>query len=728
MSSTQTGVERDIALLAARDHHEPHRVLGAHPVADGVAVRVWWPEAESVKVIVGDGEPLDLRHRASGLWEGVIPGATDVPRYEVEVAHHGRVLRTRDPYTFLPTLGALDLHLVGEGRHHELWERLGAHVRTVDGAQGTAFAVWAPSARSVSVVGDWNAWDGRVHPMRSLGASGIWELFVPGVAPGAHYKYEIRGADGGLRLKADPMATAAEMPPRTASTVFASEHQWRDGAWLQAREASRPHADPVSIYEVHLGSWRWNPEEGNRPLTYRELGDELGDYARDMGFTHVELMPVMAHPFSGSWGYQVTSYFAPTPTLGTPDDLREMIDRIHERGVGVILDWVPAHFPRDEFALAQFDGTALYEHADPRRGAHPDWGTLIFNFGRNEVRNFLTASALYWLEEYHADGIRVDAVASMLYRDYSRAAGEWLPNEYGGREDFEAIGFLREMNEVTHAANPGIVNAAEESTAWPAVSRPTDAGGLGFDLKWNMGWMHDTLEYFAKDPIHRSHHHDELTFSLVYAFTEQFVLPLSHDEVVHGKGSLLSKMPGDDWQKHANLRALYGLMWAHPGKKLLFMGGELAQEQEWSHTRSLDWHLAEQPRHGGMQRLVRDLNHVYRDHPQLWELDPDPAGFRWLVVDDRDANVVAFARFDAHGRALVAAANLSPVPRPAYRLPMPHAGRWREVMNTDAEVYGGANLGNLGVVNAEEHPWGGESASAELMLPPLGVVWLAPHE
>ena len=726
--SVDASVERDIALLAARDHHEPHRVLGAHPAPGGVVVRAWWPEATSVHALPEDGEPVELTHRASGLFEGLIRGVAAPPRYELEVVRDGRTVRTRDPYSFLPTLGELDLHLLGEGRHHELWQRLGAHLRTVDGAEGTAFAVWAPSARSVSVVGDWNAWDGRVHPMRSLGSSGIWELFVPGVGPGAHYKFEVRGADGTLRLKADPMATAAETPPRTASTVFESHHPWRDGAWMEARAARRPHAEPVSIYEVHLPSWRWNTDEGNRPLTYRELGDELGDYAADMGFTHVELLPVMAHPFSGSWGYQVTSYFAPTPTLGTPDDLREMIDRLHERGIGVILDWVPAHFPRDEFALAQFDGTALYEHADPRRGAHPDWGTLIFNYGRNEVRNFLIASALYWLREYHADGLRVDAVASMLYRDYSRAADEWLPNEYGGREDFEAIGFLRELNEVTHGAEPGVLMAAEESTAWPAVSRPTDAGGLGFDLKWNMGWMHDTLEYFALDPIHRRYHHDELTFSLVYAFTEQFVLPLSHDEVVHGKGSLLSRMPGDDWQKHANLRALYAYMWAHPGKKLLFMGGELAQEQEWSHERSLDWHLAEQPRHGGMQRLVRDLNHTYREHAALWELDSEPTGFRWLVVDDGDANVVAFARFSAQGRPLVAVANLSPVPRPAYRLPMPRAGHWREVMNTDSALYGGANLGNLGGVTAEDRPWGGESASVELMLPPLGVIWLTPDE
>ncbi len=726
--SAAAPIEPDIALLAARDHHEPHRVLGAHPVDGGVAVRVWRPGADAVRVYPDGGDPVELTHRASGLFEAVVAGSRNLPRYEVEVELGDAVTRARDPYSFMPTLGELDLHLVGEGSHEGLWERLGAHARVIDGAAGVAFTVWAPSARSVSVVGDWNAWDGRVHPMRTLGASGIWELFVPGAEEGAHYKFEIRGADGSLRLKADPEALRAELPPKTASEIFVSRYPWGDDDWMRARAERRPHEEPVTIYEAHLPSWRWKPLEGNRPLSYIELGEELGDYARDMGFTHVELLPVMAHPFPGSWGYQVTSYFAPSPRQGTPDELREMIDRLHARGIGVILDWVPAHFPRDDWALARFDGTALYEHEDPRRGAHPDWGTLIFNYGRNEVRNFLVASALFWLREYHADGLRVNAVASMLYRDYSRAAGEWVPNEYGGREDLDAIGFLRRLNEVTHAREPGTIMAAEESTAWPAVSRPTDVGGLGFDFKWNMGWMHDTLEYFAHDPIHRRYHHDELTFSLVYAFTEQFVLPLSHDEVVHGKRSLLSRMPGDDWQKHANLRALYAYMWAHPGKKLLFMGGELAQEQEWSHERSLDWHLLERPRHAGVQRLVRDLNHLYRDTPALWQLDAEPAGFRWLVVDDRDANVVAFARFARDGRALVAAANLSPVPRTGYRLPMPRPGRWSEVLNTDAETYGGADVGNMGGVRAEEVPWGGEGASAEVTIPPLGVVWLTPDD
>jgi 1,4-alpha-glucan branching enzyme len=724
------GLEQDIALLLARDHSEPHRLLGAHPSPKGVVIRAWRPGAASVRLVTDDGTEtaMEARHPA-GLFEALLAKVKDVPGYRIDTEWpDGNASSGRDPYAFLPSIGELDLHLAGEGRHRDLYRRLGAHPRELGGVAGVTFAVWAPAARSVSVVGDFNYWDGRLHPMRSLGSSGIWELFVPDVMPEAHYKFEIRGQDGELRLKADPLAQAAEEPPKTASVVHRSEHEWRDAAWLERRRAGAPHAEPVSIYEVHLGSWRRNPEEGNRSLSYRELGQELGDYVRDMGFTHVELMPVTAHPFTGSWGYQVSSYFAPTPLYGGPDDLREMIDSMHDRGLGVIMDWVPAHFPRDDFALARFDGTALYEHEDPRRGAHPDWGTLIFNYGRNEVRNFLLASADFWLREYHADGLRVDAVASMLYRDYSRAAGEWVPNEYGGREDLEAISFLRELNEVVHAHEPGTLMAAEESTAWPAVSRPTDEGGLGFDFKWNMGWMHDTLGYFARDPIYRRYHHHELTFSLVYAFSEQFVLPLSHDEVVHGKGSLLAKMPGDRWQRMANLRSLYGYMWAHPGKKLLFMGGELAQEQEWSHERSLDWHLLERPAHAGVQRLVRDLNGLYKAHPAMWELDADPTGFRWLVVDDADSNVVAFARFGAGGaRPLVTVANLSPAPRDRYRLPMPRGGRWREVLNTDSELYGGSNMGNLGAVEADPVPWGGEGHSAEITLPPLAVLWLTPE-
>jgi 1,4-alpha-glucan branching enzyme len=638
----------------------------------------------------------------------------------------------KDPHTFSPTLGELDLYLAGEGRHEELYERLGAHVVEHEGVRGTAFAVWAPAARSVAIVGDFNHWAGREHAMRTLGSSGIWELFVPGVEAGTHYKYEILGADGELKLKADPLAQQAELPPKTASVVYERGHEWGAGeqAWIDRRRASKALSEPVSIYEVHLGSWRRDAD--NDCLNYRDLARELGDYAEEMGFTHIELMPVMAHPFSGSWGYQVTGYFAPTPRHGSPDELREFIEALHARGIGVILDWVPAHFPRDDFALARFDGTALYEHEDPRRGAHPDWGTLVFNYGRHEVRNFLISNALFWLREYHVDGIRVDAVASMLYLDYSRRDGEWVPNQFGGREDLDAVAFLKELNEVLYGREPGVLSVAEESTAWPGVSRPTYLGGLGFGFKWNMGWMHDTLGYFQQDPIYRRYHHHALTFSLMYAFSENFILPLSHDEVVHGKGSLYGKMPGDRWQKLANLRAMYGYMWAHPGKKLLFMGGEFAQEREWSHERSLDWHLLEAPEHSGMQSLVRDLNRVYRDEPALWELDSDPSGFWWLEANDADENVVAFARAGAGDPSsderpvVVVIANLSPVPRYGYRVGLPRSGRWREAVNTDSSYYGGGDVGNLGGVEAEPIPWHEQPFSAETTLPPLATIWLVP--
>ncbi|HZO36898.1 MAG TPA: 1,4-alpha-glucan branching protein GlgB [Solirubrobacteraceae bacterium] len=679
-----------------------------------------------------EGQPgpfaLERVHPA-GIFEGYIAGATLPLRYELEVSYpDGNTFSLRDPYAFLPTLERADLELASAGRHEELWRRLGAHVRELDGVTGTSFALWAPSARSVSVVGDFNSWDGRLHAMRTMGSSGIWELFVPGVEPGQRYKFELLTPEGALRLKADPYAFEAELPPQTASVVSRSEHRWGDDAWIAKRDAVSPLVEPVSIYEVHLGSWRRNMQEGDRPLRYDELADELAAYAHDMGFTHLELLPVMAHPFSGSWGYQVTSYFAPTPRHGTPDDLRAMIDRLHGHGIGVILDWVPAHFPKDDWALRRFDGTALYEHDDPRRGEHPDWGTLVFNFGRNEVRNFLLASALYWLREYHADGLRVDAVASMLYLDYSREAGQWVPNQYGGREDLEAVAFLKELNELAHGQVPGVISAAEESTAWPGVSRPTYLGGLGFGFKWNMGWMHDTLSYFQQDPIHRRYHHHELTFSLLYAFSENFVLPLSHDEVVHGKGSLIAKMPGDDWQKAANLRALYGYMWAHPGKKLLFMGQEFAQEAEWSHEHSLDWHLLEQPRHAGIQSLVRDLNHAYRDEAALWQLDNDPDGFNWIEANDADNSVLAFARWSANGeRVLCCVCNLTPVPRESYRLGLPRPGRWRELINTDAGGYGGSNVGNLGSVETEPVAWHGQQQSAAVTLPPLSTTWFVPE-
>ena len=618
-------------------------------------------------------------------------------------------------------LGDIDLHLVGEGRHERVYEKLGAHVTD----EGTAFAVWAPNATKVSVVGEWNDWDGRVSPMEQQGSSGIWEAVVPDAGEGALYRFELTTRDGNLLLKSDPYAFATEKPPGNASRVFRSRHEWRDDEWMQQRRTSAPFAEPMSIYEVHLGSWRRTL--GNETLDYRELAVQLGTYAKDLGFTHVELLPVMEHPYSGSWGYQVTGYFAPTARFGDPDDFRGFVDELHRQGVGVILDWVPAHFPRDEWALARFDGTALYEHEDPRRGAHPDWGTLVFNYGRNEVRNFLLANALYWLREFHADGLRVDAVASMLYLDYSRREGEWVPNEFGGREDLDAVTFLQQLNELVHGREPGIVSAAEESTAWPGVSRPVYLGGLGFGFKWNMGWMHDTLDYFQRDAIHRRFHHHQLTFSLVYAFSENFILPLSHDEVVHGKRSLAEKMPGDRWQKLANLRALYAYMWAHPGKQVLFMGGELAQWKEWDAETSLDWHLLEEADHHGVQSLVRDLNRVYRETQALWEDDFEPSGFRWLEPNDSAANVVAFARIGKDPkRPLVCVCNLSPVPRYGYRLGMPLRGRWREALNTDSAYYGGTGEGNLGEVKAEAVPWHDQPFSAELTLPPLGVVWLVP--
>jgi 1,4-alpha-glucan branching enzyme len=721
----------DLERLVKREHNAPHSVLGAHPHDGGVVVRAFRPAASDVRVLVEGEDPVPLECvHPGGVFEGVIEGAELPLAYQLEVVYPdaGPVV-IDDPYRFLPTMGELDLHLLNEGRHEDMWERLGSHVRELDGVSGTSFAVWAPAARAVSVVGNFNFWDGRIHPMRSLGASGIWELFLPGVGSGATYKYEILAPDDEIRLKADPVAFATEVPPKTASVVFDSRHEWADAEWLESRRQSAALDQPVSIYEVHLGSWRLNPMEDNRSLSYLELADELAAYALDMGFTHLELLPVMAHPFSGSWGYQVTGYFAPSPRFGTPDDFRTFVDRLHGHGLGVILDWVPAHFPRDDFALARFDGTALYEHADPRRGAHPDWGTLVFNYGRHEVRNFLVANALYWLEEYHADGIRVDAVASMLYLDYSREAGQWVPNQFGGNEDLDAVAFLKELNEVVYAREPGIISAAEESTAWPGVSRPTYLGGLGFGFKWNMGWMHDTLAYFQQDPVHRRWHHHELTFSLVYAFTENFILPLSHDEVVHGKGSLIDKMPGDWWQKRANLRALYAYMWAHPGKKLLFMGQEFAQAREWSEQRSLDWHLLENPDHAGIQRLVRDLNHAYKAEPALWEMDFEPTGFYWIEANDAANNVVAFARRDKSGeRIVVFVANLSPVPRYDYRLGLPRSGRWREAVNTDSGFYGGTDSGNYGGVEAEPLGWMGQPYSATLTLPPLAAMWLVPEE
>jgi len=617
-------------------------------------------------------------------------------------------------------LGELDLHLLGEGRHERLWERLGAHPLDAEDA-GVRFSVWAPNARAVSVVGDWNGWAEGADALAPQESSGVWAGVAAGAREGHAYKLAVHGADGVTRLRADPLAFRAEEPPATASVVYRSRHAWSDDDWMARRHGTDPLRAPMSVYEVHAGSWRAG-------LGWRDLADELGDHVEELGFTHVELMPVMQHPFGPSWGYQVTGYYAPHAPLGTPDDLRAFVDALHGRGIGVILDWVPAHFPRDDWALARFDGTALYEHADPRRGAHPDWGTLVFNFARHEVRNFLLANALYWLEEFHADGLRVDAVASMLYLDYSREAGEWVPNRFGGREDLDAVAFLQELNAVVHAAQPGVVMVAEESTAWPGVSRPTDGGGLGFTFKWNMGWMHDTLEYVSKEPVHRRWHHDDATFSLIYAWDENFVLPLSHDEVVHGKGALLRKLPGDEWQQFATLRALYGHMWAHPGKQLLFMGSELGQGTEWSESGSLDWYVLDYPLHRGVLRCVADLNRVYRAEPALWELDHSPEGFQWLVGDAREDNVLAYARFSADGaRTLACVANFSPVVRHHWRVPLPAGGRWREVLNTDAAEYGGSGIGNLGSVDALDEPFHGRPFSAAVTIPPLAAVWLAPE-
>jgi 1,4-alpha-glucan branching enzyme len=712
-----TRVERELERLLAREQHDPHGLLGAHPrPSGGTVVRVFAPEGGAPSIVVDGDERTMTRVDARGLYEAELPRTEPDVHYQLRFA--GASEPVEDPYRFLPSLGELDLHLLGEGRHRELGRVLGAHQREHQGVRGTSFAVWAPSARSVTLVGDCNGWDDRTLPMRSLGGSGIWELFVPAASPGMHYKFAVHGADGRLHLHADPVASRTEVPPSTASVVDTSAQEWSDAEWLARRAAEAGTPRPLSVYEVHPGSWRPG-------LGWRELATQLADYVTDLGFTHVELMAVLEHPFSGSWGYQVTGFFAPTARHGTPDDFRAFVDELHQRGLGVMVDWVPAHFPRDDWALARFDGTALYEHEDPRLGAHPDWGTLIFNYGRTEVRNFLLGSAATWVRDFHVDVLRVDAVASMLYLDYSREAGQWLPNAYGGRENLDAVAFLRDLNTLLPEVAPGTYAIAEESTAWPGVTAPVEHGGLGFGRKWNMGWMHDTLSYFEREPIHRRFHHDELTFSMVYAYSEHYVLPLSHDEVVHGKRSLLGRMPGDRWQQLANLRSLFAFMWAHPGKKLLFMGGELAMEREWDHDRPLDWFLLERPDHAGVQSLVRDLNRLYRAESALWN-DDDPAGFRWLDGTDADHNVFAFARLDPGGaRPVVCIANLSPVPRHEYGVAFPQPGEWEELVDTDSRFYGGSDVGNGGVVTVD--PREGGDGHAHLVLPPLGVLWLAPR-
>ncbi len=718
-----------IAAVVEARHSDPFSFLGMHKTPDGIAVRAMLPGAQDMWVVeaaTGEVVAKAVQILRDGFFVATIPDRKEAFRYRLRVSSGGAQHEFYDVYSFPPVLGEIDIHLLAEGNHLASYRRLGAHPLVHQGVEGVAFAVWAPNAHRVSVVGDFNGWDGRRMPMRNVG--GFWELFLPGLRPGHLYKYEIVGADGQLLpLKADPQAERAERPPNTASIIAEpSRHLWQDGRWMAERWERNDRQAPISIYEVHLGSWRRNLAENGRYLTYRELAGQLVPYAAEMGFTHLELMPVTEYPFDGSWGYQPISLFAPTSRYGAPDDFRAFVDACHGAGLGLLLDWVPGHFPTDPHGLGRFDGTALYEHADPRQGYHPDWNTLIYNYGRREVANFLLSSALYWLREFHIDGIRVDAVASMLYLDYSRNPGQWIPNAFGGRENLEAIAFLRRMNELVFG-EAGATSVAEESTAWPMVSRPTYVGGLGFGFKWNMGWMHDTLRYMSLDPIHRKYHHNDLSFGLLYAFHENFVLPLSHDEMVHGKGSLIGKMSGDRWHRFANLRAYLTFMWTHPGKKLLFMGGEFAQEREWNHDIGLDWQLLGEPLHEGVRRLVRDLNHLYRGTPALHRLDCEPEGFHWIDVANAAESVVSYMRRgrDPHEVAVIVC-NFTPVPRENYRIGVPQPGRYRERINTDAVEYGGSGIGNAGEVHADAYPMHGHPHSICLNLPPLGALIFTP--
>ncbi len=723
---TRANPDGDLQMITEARHHDPFSVLGRLPLDGGrVRVRAFIPGAAEVRIV--EGEHLMQRVEGTDVFEFEGRAAEIPAHYRLlwrDAEHREHVCH--DPYTYGPQLADFDLHLFGEGRHWHAYRFLGAHEHEVDGVAGIRFAVWAPNAERVSVVGDFNDWDGRRHPMRVHQGRGVWELFIPDLAPGTVYKYEIRSREGGqVFLKSDPYAQQFELRPNTASIVAGtSRYAWGDAEWMQARaERDWQHA-PLSVYEVHLGSWQRGVE--GEFLNYRELAHRLADYVTEMGFDHVELLPITEHPFDLSWGYQCTGYYAPTSRFGTPDDFRYFVDHLHGNGIGVILDWVPAHFPKDAHALARFDGTAVYEHADPRKGEHLDWSTLIFNYSRHEVKNFLLSSALYWLEEFHIDGLRVDAVASMLYLDYSREEGEWIPNEYGGRENLEAIEFLKEMNTVVHGECPGVLTFAEESTSWPQVSRPVDMGGLGFDMKWNMGWMNDTLSYMAKDPVHRAHHHGMLTFSMLYAFTENFILPFSHDEVVHGKRSMLHKMPGDEWQRFANLRLVYGYMFTHPGKKLLFMGTEFGQGNEWNSAAVLDWWVLEFGFHGGIRRQVRDLNHLYRERRALHGLDFDGRGFEWIDCDDHQHSLLSFIR-RAGDDHVVVVLNFTPVPHHGYRLGVPSAGAYREVFNSDSEFYGGSNVGNgPQPLATEAREWMGREHSIPLTVPPLGMLILEP--
>jgi 1,4-alpha-glucan branching enzyme len=720
----------DLRAFADGRRHAPHSLLGAHPAelygTRGTIVRAFHPDAAGCELLRPDVPPVGMLPLGEGVFGVFVPGVEAPLAYRLRFHFDAAGTWERDdPYRFLPTLGEIDLHLIGEGTHRRLWQVLGSQPRTIDGTAGSAFAVWAPNAASVSLVGDFNRWDGRLFPMRSLGSSGVWELFVPGVGPGALYKYELRTREGELRTKADPLGREMELPPATASRVTASTYAWGDQQWMQTRVTKDLTREPMSVYEVHLGSWARVPEEGNRWLTYRELVPRLVNHAKVLGFTHLELMPVAEHAFYPSWGYQVTGYFAPTSRYGTPDDFRHFVDYCHQAGIGVIVDWVPAHFPKDDFSLRRFDGTPLYEHEDPRRGEHPDWGTLIFNYGRNEVRNFLVANAIYWLEEFHIDGLRVDAVASMLYLDYSRKEGEWMPNPYGGRENVEAIDFLRAFNSTIHEEVPGAFTIAEESTAWGGVTRPPSEGGLGFTFKWNMGWMHDTLNFFTKEPVHRKHHIDQLTFSMLYEYTERFINSISHDEVVHGKGALVEKMPGDFWQKLANVRLLFAYQYTRPGKQLIFMGTEFAQHHEWNVDVSLDWHIADHPQRQELQRFLGELARYYVQTPALWRSDPDSFGFEWIDCSDKDNTVLSYMRRDVD-KFVIVVLNFTPVPRVGYRIGVPRSGRYVERLSSDDQRFGGSDFETKAVVDADPIAAHGREWSLALNVPPLGALILEP--
>jgi len=718
--------EDDAQRLVSGAHSDPFSILGQHIIDGKVTIRAYYPDADAIDVLdMKTGKKvvsLDQHADAPGVFEGTAARRKLRFAYQLRIAKQGHVWTAPDPYQFSPVLGELDEHLITEGAHLDLWKVLGAHVMEHEGVQGTHFAVWAPNARRVSVVGDFNGWDGRRNPMRGRGQTGVWEIFMPGLSDGEAYKYELLDPNGNLLpQKADPFGFGSEHPPKTASVVRKLDgHAWRDQKWMSKREALHRIDQPISIYEVHLGSWRRVPEEGNRPLSYFEHATQLVSYVKDMGFTHIELMPISEFPFDGSWGYQPVGLYAPTIRHGTVEEFRDFVEACHAADLGLILDWVPGHFPEDKHGLGKFDGTPLYEHADRKEGFHPDWNTLVYNYGRAEVSNYLVANALYWLREHHIDGLRVDAVASMLYRDYSRKDGEWIPNKDGGRENLEAISFLQRTNTVAYGEMPGIVTIAEESTAFPGVSAPVDHSGLGFGFKWNMGWMNDTLSYMEQDPIHRKYHHHKMTFGLHYAFSENFVLPISHDEVVHGKGSMINKMPGSGDEKFANLRAYYGYMWGHPGKKLLFMGCEFAQGVEWNHNKSLDWHLTDLPQHAGIQNLVRDLNHLFRDTPALHQLDCKPEGFEWVEEDAADESLFVWLRRGSKGSApVLVVANFTPVERSARRVGVPQAGRWIEKLNTDSERYGGGNRGNLGFADSEQVAASGRSQSIAITIPPL---------